>query len=324
MTETTPHYRTVASDNKRWEGFPFRPDDIVISAPPKCGMTWMQMICGLLIFQDTKFDRPLAEISPWLDMVIRDRAEVFALLEAQRHRRFIKTHTPLDGLPSDERVTYVCVGRDPRDVAVSWDHHLANMNLEVFFAALSKTMGWDDLAQLVAQDPPPTGETLEERFWQWMDNPAPPVHAISSFRSTLHHFEEALRADDRPNVLLFHYNDLKTDLEGEMRRLADRLGIAVPEDRWPALVNAASFERMRERADELVPNSTDALWQENRGFFHSGRGGQWQEFFDEEARRRYEARVAALATPTVSTWAHAGRRGAPRLEASNPWDHRSG
>ena len=311
MTEMRPHYRSVASDNRRWEGFRFRPGDIVISTPPKCGTTWLQMICGLLIFQDPKFDRPLAEISPWLDMVIRDRAEVFALLEAQRHRRFIKTHTPLDGLPLDERVTYVCVGRDPRDVAVSWDHHFANMDLDAFFAARMKTMGLEDLAELAALDPPPTGETLEERFWHWMDNPAPPEHTASSLRSTLHHFDEALRASDRANVVVLHYGDLKADLEGEMRRLADRLAIVVPEDRWPALVEAASFDRMRERADELVPNSTDALWKENRGFFNGGPGGEWREFFGEEARRRYEERVAALARPAVAAWAHAGWRGAP-------------
>ena len=41
---------------------------------------------------------------------------------------------------------------------------------------------------------------------------------------------------DEPNVVLVHYDDLFADLEGEMRRLADRLGIAVPEERWPELV----------------------------------------------------------------------------------------
>jgi aryl sulfotransferase len=30
---------------------------------------------------------------------------VFADLEAQTHRRFIKTHTPLDGIPNDPTVT---------------------------------------------------------------------------------------------------------------------------------------------------------------------------------------------------------------------------
>ena len=311
MTQKTPHYRSLVCDNSRWEGFRFRSGDIVISTPPKCGTTWLQMICGLLIFQSPKFDRPLTEISPWLDMVLRDRAEVFALLEAQRHRRFIKTHTPLDGLPFDERVTYVCVGRDPRDVAVSMDNHFANLDFDALMAARAKAVGLDDVDEMMALDPPPNVETLEERFWHWMENPAPLVHATSSLLSTLHHFDEALRAGDRPNVVVLHYGDLKADLEGEMRRLADRLGIVIAEDRWPTLVEAASFDRMRERADELAPNITDALWKDNRGFFHSGRGGQWREFFGEEARRRYETRVAEVARPDVAAWAHAGWRGTP-------------
>jgi hypothetical protein len=53
-------------------------------------------------------------------------------LASQPHRRFIKTHTPLDGLPFDHRVTYVCVGRDPRDAGFSWSNHLANMDLNAF------------------------------------------------------------------------------------------------------------------------------------------------------------------------------------------------
>ena len=45
-------------------------------------------------------------------------------LAAQRHRRFIKSHTPLDELPFDAQVSYVCVGRDPRDVGISWGRTL--------------------------------------------------------------------------------------------------------------------------------------------------------------------------------------------------------
>src|SRR5712672_1576937 len=80
--------------SNRWDGFELRPDDIVISTPPKCGTTWTQMICALLIFQSTAFARPLSRISPWLDMRTRPRGEVVADLDAQQHRRFIKTHTP--------------------------------------------------------------------------------------------------------------------------------------------------------------------------------------------------------------------------------------
>jgi hypothetical protein len=70
-------------------------------------------------------------------MVTRARTEVFADLAAQTHRRFIKTHTPLDGIPNDPTVTYICVGRDPRDVALSMDHHIDNMDVGAFLEPAS-------------------------------------------------------------------------------------------------------------------------------------------------------------------------------------------
>ncbi len=44
---------------------------------------------------------------------------VYAQLGEQRHRRFIKTHTPLDGIPLDPQVTYIVTARDPLDTFVS-------------------------------------------------------------------------------------------------------------------------------------------------------------------------------------------------------------
>src|SRR3954447_12027368 len=100
-------YRSIIADSGRWDGFAFRPGDIVISTPPKCGTTWTQMLCALLVFDGPVFPAPLDELSPWLDMTISPLAEVMATLDAQTHRRFIKTHTPLDGLPMHAEVTYL-------------------------------------------------------------------------------------------------------------------------------------------------------------------------------------------------------------------------
>src|SRR6187455_1231536 len=94
-------YRSIVADNARWDGFEFRPGDIVISTPPKCGTTWTQMLCALLVFDGPELPRPLGELSPWLDMLTRPIEDVVAMYDAQDHRRFIKTHTPLDGLPLD-------------------------------------------------------------------------------------------------------------------------------------------------------------------------------------------------------------------------------
>src|SRR5215207_4353348 len=103
-------YRSIIADSSRWDGFAFRAGDVVISTPPKCGTTWTQMLCALLIFDGPAFPAPLGDISPWLDMNIRPLADVTAALAAQTHRRVIKTHTPLDGIPLHADVTYLVVG----------------------------------------------------------------------------------------------------------------------------------------------------------------------------------------------------------------------
>jgi hypothetical protein len=112
-------YRSSDEDSGRWSGFPFRDGDIVISTRSKSGTTWMQMICALLVFQTPDLPAPLSELSPWLDWLVSPRSEVYRRLSAQKHRRFIKTHTPLDGIPLDARATYIVVARDPLDMAVS-------------------------------------------------------------------------------------------------------------------------------------------------------------------------------------------------------------
>ena len=282
---------------------PERAGDIIIATPVKSGTTWMQMICALLIFQRTTLDRSLDLISPWLDMQIRGIDDVIADLEAQQHRRFIKTHTPLDGLPNDPAVTYICVGRDPRDVAISWAHHSDNINLQALFSARDRAVGNDDLAEMYRDFEPAPTDSLG-RFWRWVDDSAEGELTHASLASLMHHLATFWEVRDQPNVVLVHYADLQRDLEGEMRRIARRLDIDLDEDRVPDLVAAAGFDAMRERADEIAPDSTYGILANNRAFFHRGGSGQWQELLDEAGRGRYAERVKQLAPPDLIEWVH--------------------
>jgi hypothetical protein len=297
-------YRGVISDSARWESLELRGDDIIISTPPKCGTTWTQMICALLIFQTSEFYASLDLISPWLDMLTRDIDSVVADLDAQRHRRFIKTHTPLDGLPWRDDVTYICVGRDPRDVFVSWDHHLDNLNIDVALAARERAVGLDDIMDLLAEGPRERAAAQIDRFWEWVDDDRP-IADWDSLPKTLHHLTTFWDARDRSNITIWHYDDLRRDLEGEMRMLAKRLAIDVPETRWPDLVEAASFEHMRDRADRVAPDTTNAIWHDNESFFHRGMSGQWRALLDEADVERYFARIRMLGTPSdLVAWLH--------------------
>ena len=290
-------------DNIRWQRFTARAGDIIISTPPKCGTTWMQMICALLIFQRATFDRSLDRISPCFDMQTRAVDDVITDLEAQRHRRFIKTHTPLDGLPYDTAATYICVGRDPRDVAISWAHFQDNINIQALFAARDRAIGNDDMVAMYRDwEPPPTHPV--ERFWRWVDDVDDGEIAHVNLATTMHHLSTFWEVREQPNVVLVHYADLLRDLEGEMRHIAQRLDIDIDEDRLPDLVTAAGFDTMRERADEVAADSSQRLWHSNRAFFHSGRSGQWHELLDDAGRRRYGERVKQLASTDLIEWAH--------------------
>jgi hypothetical protein len=295
-------YRSDVWDNDRWRRFSLRGGDIIISSPVKSGTTWMQMICALLVFQRTTFDRPLDLISPWLEMQTRAIGDVIGDLQAQRHRRFLKSHTPRDGLPDDPSVTYICVGRDPRDVAISWARHQDNLNLEALFTARDRAVGNDDLADMYRGFEPPPTDPLG-RFWRFVDDPNEGELWRVNLASTMCHLASFWEVREQPNVVLVHYADLRRDLEGEMRRIAQRLGIDIS-DRFPELVAAAGLDSMRARADEIAPNASEGILQSNRAFFHSGRNGQWRELLDDEGRRRYAERVRQLAPTDLIEWAH--------------------
>jgi len=274
-------YRSADEDSARWLGLAHRPGDIVISTRSKHGTTWVQMICALLVLQVPELPAPLARLSPWVDWLVRPIEEVRADLSAQRHRRFLKTHTPLDGLPLDPRVTYLVVARHPLDAAVSLHHQSAN------------------LARARAAPQPPLADWLRA----WIVDDPDPREQLDGLPGVLHHYADAWARRSAPNVVLLHHADLSADLEGAMRGLAARLAIDVPEERWPDLVAAARFDAMRARADLLAPDHGGTL-RDRTAFFRRGRGGEGAALLGPDDLARYVARAAAVAPPDLLTWLH--------------------
>ncbi len=293
MSRAPVRYRSDDEDSARWLGFPYRTGDIVISTRSKSGTTWLQMICALLVFQTAELPAPLAELSPWLDWLVAPRDVVYARLSAQRHRRFIKTHTPLDGLPLDRRASYLVVARHPLDMAVSLYHQGDNIDRE-------------RLRQLTGQPPDsPAAPRPPLREWllAWVDRDVTPQEQLDSLPGVLWHLSDAWARRFEPNVVLVHYDDLVADLDGEMRRIAATLGFAIPEESWPDVVRAAGFEQMRARADRLVPDRSGVL-KDSSAFFRRGVSGSGRDLLTDEELARYQARTAELAAPDLLAWLH--------------------
>lgn len=296
-------YRSFLFDNARWDDVPLRSDDIVVATPSKTGTTWMQTICVMLVLGPPPWDRPLAEISPWLEMNLEPIAEVRSRLDAQAHRRVIKSHTPLDGLPYQPGVRYLVIGRDPRDVALSWHGHFRNLDLERTLETRLRAVGAEDLTDLgidPADSPPSLPDDPAESFRVFVDNEDLAVEG-GSLLGFVHAMTQAWEARDADHVKLLHYADLRADLDGQIREIAGFLDIDLSDTRLASLVEAAGLDAMRARPDDFVPVAHTGIWEDPNAFFARGRLGGWRDL-PADVLDRYEERATELLPDDLRRW----------------------
>lgn len=271
-----------------------RPGDIVISTSAKAGTTWMQRIVSLLIFGTGPLPDVLTKVSPWIDCRYTDPLdEVVARIDAQRHRRFLKTHLPVDALPFSEDVRYIVVGRDTRDVFMSlWNHYRNYTDMMYEMTSAGDPPGGplprcpDDLRRLWSQWATRGSFEWESDGWPFWSH-----HYHAAAWWPFRHLE---------NVLLVHYNDLQADLEGQMGRVADHLGIRVAEGAWPELVGAARFESMKSSGRELL-GPMDRFVGGPDAFLYKGSNGRWREALTADDLELYEKMAGAL-DPALRDW----------------------
>lgn len=282
-------YKSHFTDSTKWNEYEPRPGDIVISTPLKTGTTWAQRITAALIFQSDKLPGPLMTVSPWLDCTFAPLPLLLANLEFQEHRRFIKTHLPMDALPIYDEVSYLVVGRDLRDVAISTHNHTRGVQ-ETDPGPSDPATGDDVHTPELPSVPADVREYWKEYFtrsaFPWESDGWP-------YNSPSHHLASWWEHRHEPNILLLHYQDMLNDLDGQMRRVSAFLDIPVDEAVWPDLVRACTFKEMKSRKDELwtgaLANSLTSF-----EFFHKGSSGQWQDVLSEEETAVYEKAVSHL------------------------------
>lgn len=303
IRQATREYRTWSLDSRRWAPFRPRADDIVIATSPKCGTTWMQQIVGSLVFGDAS-PRPFHTVSPWIDQRFAASAEeTYALLEAQNHRRFIKTHLPIDGLPFYDEIRYIHVARDGRDVALSAHNHFVGNSPETL--ARFDRIGLED--PVVGRPYPRLPSDPAAYFRLWLSAGVIPGQSDGLPTPSWFEFVAGYWAERRrPNLLLVHFADLSADLDGEMRRIAAFLDIEVDEGVWPSLVAAARFESMKAVGATIMPRVTAQLVGGAERFFNKGQTGRWRDILAAEDLALYEAKVREMFTPGLAAWAAGG------------------
>lgn len=248
----------------------------------------MQSICAFLIFGDPEANPGIHTTSPWFDLAhMEDVGVTVARLASQQHRRYIKTHTPIDGIPYFPDSVYLAVYRHPLDVHFSMRRHARNVasgRLDEFHPKDAKC-------------------GFEVFLKGSIDGPEYDAPSLSGL---IHHYKAFLSISDRPNVHVFHYEDLKRDLHAGISQISQALSINHPPELVDAIVQAATFDNMKSKASTMAPGGGSGMLKSDSNFFDSASSNKWLDRLTQDEVDDYGTIVGQLLTPKERRWLEFG------------------
>jgi aryl sulfotransferase len=173
-----------------------------------------------------------------------------------------------------------------------YNHH-ASAN-EKWYGALNGTPG------LVGDPIEKPVDDIRQYFLDWM---AKDGHPFWPFWENMSSWW-AIR--DLPNVEFLHFGVLKSDMRGQMRRVAKFLDIDIDESKWDAIVEHCSFDYMKKNAIKTVPLG-GAFWDGGAAtFVNKGSNGRWRDTLTEEDNARYESMAKEKLGEDCARWLATG------------------
>ena len=265
----------------------------------------MQQIVGQLIFNGDP-DVQTQSLTPWFEIRVMEKEVKFDIVENQTHRRFVKTHLPVDALVFSPKAKYIYVARDFPDIVWSLHNHMYN--------------AVDDFYEMINNTPGRVGPALERpsddiyAYWKtFLNNDCYP------FWSFWENIRTWWEVRDLPNVKLVHFNDLKRDLPGRILAIADFLDIPIDEEKWEDIVEHCTFDWMKQHADQVSPMG-GALWEGGGGtFINKGTNRRWKDVLSDKDIREYEAIAERELGPECTRWM---RYGSESGVQNNPLENR--
>jgi aryl sulfotransferase len=144
------------------------------------------------------------------------------------------------------------------------------------------------------------GPDVVEYFHQWLDGNGHPAWPFFS------NVQSWWDIRDQPNVLLLHFNALKADLPGEMRKISSFLDFDIDEKLWPQMVEHCTFEYMKTNADQLSPRLGDVFSGGGKSFINKGRNGRWRDILATSDVQKYAAFTTEHLSPECASWLVSG------------------
>ncbi len=207
------------SAESREHGSSFQPrsSDIIISPYAKCGTTWLQQIThGLRTRGSMDFDE-ISAVTPWIDIA----HDVGWDLEAPQiaEPRVFKNHTSWHDTPKGGR--YIVSFRHYRDALLSFYRFFEGFYFEKGTITLEELTKWRW----------PQDSLEEAGYW--------------------HHLNSWLEQRDNKDVLLLCYENMRADLEGTVRLIANFMNIDLDDDLLAIVVRQSSRPFMLAHKDQF-------------------------------------------------------------------------
>ncbi len=286
-----------------WALYRPRDDDIVIASAYKAGTTWMQTIVANLIFADGQFPSAVMEMSPWIDRYRPDDgiAAIMAQIERQTHRRFLKTHLPLDALHFLPQVKYLFLARDPRDIFMSlWNHHCNYSDKTLTQISRAST----ELGQPWPKIPSDINEFwrlwMTRAWFEWESEGYP-------YWSVLHNVASWWPYRHLPNVLFVHYNDLLADTPRRIQSIARFLDFELSPQQVSEIAARVTLAQMKQNASQVMGIFASGFKGGGNTFINKGTNGRWRGVLSDRDLELYDAALARNLDAPAARWsAHGG------------------
>uniref|UniRef100_A0A8C0H5S8 Sulfotransferase n=1 Tax=Chelonoidis abingdonii TaxID=106734 RepID=A0A8C0H5S8_CHEAB len=226
----------------------FRQDNVFLAAYPKCSDLWENWI------HLTSFHLKYYKLSASLSYGYYGSLLSLALLQKIKNApspRLFSTHLHYDDIPKavfENKVKVLVVFRNPKDVAVSY-YHFYNKN-----PGLPNVSSWDEFFQKFM-----SGEVMWSSYFD---------HALSWNKHM-----------DEQNIMIITYEEMKENLPGGVKKIAEFLGFSLPEEKIQSIIENATFKSMSNKSQETHGTLAPMLFR--KGTFIQSDNSHFKNLFTE-------------------------------------------